>query len=304
MIYLITGGTGLIGQALIDLLLEKEPNSKIVVLSRNPHKAKLPDPVLVEEWDAKSVGDWKKWVTAETAIINLAGENVGKGRWTKKKKQRIRQSRLDATKAIADAILQAEQKPYCVIQASATGYYGDTKEAIIDENAPAGKGFLPQLSVEWEQLMKPVIDAGVRVVFIRTGMVLSAKDGALPRLALMTKLFLGAINGSGKQWLSWIHIDDEVGIIYYAIKNENIQGPINLVAPESVTNKEFMKTLGKVLHRPVFMRMPRLPVRILIGEFGNVLYESQRVIPKKIMEYGYEFKFPHLKEALEDLLKK
>lgn len=305
---LITGGTGLIGRALsTDLISE---GYHVIVLSRSPQGVVgLPAGVQVEQWDARTADGWAHLADGADAIVNLAGANLaGTGffpsRWTEERRRGIRDSRLNAGRAVVHAVEQARQKPRVVIQASGVGYYGETGDQKLDEDAPSGGGFLARLAAEdWEPATAPVEQLGVRRVVIRSGAVLSTEDGALPRLLLPYRLFVGGPMGNGRQWLSWIHLQDEAAAIRFLIENEEASGPLNLTAPEPMTNAEFGKTIGRVMGRPSFVPVPAFAMRLAFGEVSSVVLEGQRAVSKRLLDLGFTFRFPDAESALRDLLK-
>jgi uncharacterized protein (TIGR01777 family) len=300
---IITGATGFIGRALSREMLEA--GYHVVALSRNAGRGRkiLGGGVIVVEWDGKSSQGWKELANGAYAIINLAGENISNGRWTQKKKQRILLSRLDAGKAIVEAVAEANEKPRVVIQSSGIGYYGSTSDQMVDESSPPGKGFLVEVAEQWEASTKQVESLGTRHVIIRTGVVLGSEGGALPRLLTPFRFFVGGPLGSGKQWFPWIHLDDEVKAIRFLMEREGLSGPFNLCAPEPVTMKEFCHTLGKVMRRPSWFPVPPLPLRLIFGEMGHeVLLVGQRAIPKKLLEAGYRFQYPTCNSAFQQIL--
>ena len=304
----ITGGTGLIGRALIDLLLPE--GHEIIVLSRHPDRARLPAGVRVAGWDGRSAAGWAELVDGAEAVVNLAGESIaGTGlipaRWTAERKRRILESRLQATSAVVEAIAGAARKPRVLVQASAVGFYGArTDDRVLDESAPPGDDFLAQVAVQWEAASEPVERWGVRRVLARTGLVLSASGGSLPPTLLPFRFFLGGPLGSGQQWWPWIHIRDEVRALSFLMAEERPAGPFNLVAPHPVTNREFAQTLGRVLGRPAFLHAPAFLLRLALGEMGDLLLKGQRAVPKRLLGLGFEFEFPELETALRDLLGK
>jgi uncharacterized protein (TIGR01777 family) len=235
-------------------------------------------------------------------IVNLAGENIGQGRWTAERKRRIRESRLNAGQAVVEAVVGAAGRPQVVVQASGIGYYGSTGEEEITEEAPPGADFLGRLAVEWERSTQPVGRLGVRHVVIRTGVVLSAEGGALPRLMLPFRSFLGGSMGRGRQRVSWIHISDEIRAIRFVLENEAASGPYNLAAPNPLTNGQFARVLGRVMGRPAWLPTPAPALRLLLGEMSVVLLTGQRAVPHRLLEAGFSFRFPNLEGALEDLL--
>ena len=204
--------------------------------------------------------------------------------------------------AIVEAVKRVSNKPHVIIQASAVGYYGPTGNEEIHEDSPPGQDFLAKLCLEWEDSTAPVADIGVRRAIIRTGIPLTPKGGVLPRFLLPFRLFLGGPLGSGNQWFPWLHINDQVRAIRYLIENEKLSGAFNLSAPEPVTNRQFARTLGQVLNRPSFIRVPPLAVKMLFGEMATIILDGQRQIPKRLMETGYKFQFSKLEPALRNLL--
>lgn len=297
---IVTGGTGLIGQALARSLVAD--GHRVTVLSRQPEKKqRLAEEISVVGWDGRSAQGWGDLVNQADAIVNLAGENIASGRWTKERKRRILESRMDAGRAVVEAVQAATSKPSVVIQASAVGYYGPRGDEIVTEDTPPGSDFLAQVCVAWEASTEPVEQFGVRRAIVRTGVVLSTCGGALPRMALPFQFFVGGPVGNGRQYLPWIHIDDEVGAIRFLLEHENASGPFNLTAPSPVTNREFSKTLAKALKRPAWAPVPAFVLRLLFGEMATVLLDGQRAVPKRLQEAGYVFRFVELLPALQDL---
>lgn len=298
----ITGGTGLIGQALAASLAEDD--YEIVVLSRTPGlDFSLPDGVRVEGWNACTAEGWGSLAHGAHAIVNLAGESIAAGRWTDTRKRRIRDSRLNAGRAVVQAVEAAKDKPRVVIQSSAVGYYGPRGDEEITEDASPGDDFLAQVAIEWEASTAPVEEMGVRRAIIRGGVVLSPDGGALPRLLLPFKFFAGGSLGGGQQWLPWIHMADEVAAIRFLIDNELATGPFNLTAPNPLTNADFGRVLGKVLGRPSVLPTPAFAMRIAFGEMSTVLLDGQRAVPQRLLDLGFNFRFPEAKLALRDLLR-
>lgn len=303
---IITGGTGLIGRALTEDLIQA--GHEIVILSRNPDRATgLPAGVRVERWDAQTAEGWGHLADGAGAIVNLAGENIGgKGfmpdRWTEERKRRIRESRLRAGQAVVAAVDAATEKPEVVIQSSAIGYYGPRGSEIVTEDSEAGDDFLAQLCVDWEAFTVAVESMGVRRAVIRTGIVLSTKSGALPRMLLPYKLFVGGPFGDGQQYMSWIHIADEAAAIRFLIENQDASGPFNLTAPNPVTNAEFGEAMGRTLNRPSWMPVPGFTMRTLFGEVSTVVLDGQRVLPERLQSLGFTFQFPEVEATLKDVL--
>jgi uncharacterized protein (TIGR01777 family) len=298
---IITGGTGLIGRALsADLASD---GHEVIVLSRSPERATgLPASVRAERWDARTADGWAHLADGADAIVNLAGENIGAGRWTEERKRRILDSRLDAGRAVVQAVEQASQKPGVVIQASGIGYYGPRGDEEITEDGLPGNDFLAQVAFRWEASTEPVEALGLRRAIIRTGVVLSAKEGAFPRLLLPFRLFVGGPLGSGRQWFPWIHLEDEAAAIHYLIENEAASGPFNLSAPNPLTNAEFSRVLGRVMGRPAFMPTPGFALRLLFGEMATLVLDGQRGVPRRLSGLGFQFRFPEAEAALRDLL--
>ncbi len=303
---IITGGTGLIGRALAANLAD---GHEVIVLSRRPERATgLPTGVRAERWDARSAEGWGALADGADAIVNLAGESIaGKGlirgrRWTDDRKRRIRESRLNAGRAVVQAAELAKVKPRVVIQASGAGYYGPRGDEEITEEASAGQDFLGRTAIEWEGATAAVDSLGVRRAIIRSGPVLSADGGVLPLLLLPFRFFVGGPLGSGRQWFPWIHIADEARAIRFLIENEAASGPVNLAAPNPLTNAEFSHAIGRVLKRPAFVPVPAFSLRLALGEMSIVVLEGQRTIPWRLLDLGFTFRFPEAEAALRDLL--
>lgn len=237
------------------------------------------------------------------AVIHLAGENISTGRWSIQKKKAIRESRVHGTAQLAQQIASTSTPPRVFICASATGYYGNRSSELLDESCAAGDGFLAEVCQEWEAAVQPAILSGVRTINLRTGMVLAKEGGALERMIKIFRRGGGAVLGNGTQYMSWISLDDVVSAIEYIIKNPSISGPINLVAPNAVTNQEFTQTLSGVMKRPAWMKIPKTVLLLLVGEMADeVLLSSAKVYPEKLMNAGYPFKHEQLKEALRSIL--
>lgn len=302
---LITGGTGLIGSALAAELAQA--GHEVIVLTRNPDKATgLPAGVRAERWDGRTAQGWGHLADGAGAIVNLAGASIaGEGllpsRWTDERKYLILQSRLDAGRAVVEAVQQAAHKPGGVVQASGIGIYGFADDRVLDETAPAGTDWLAQVAVQWEAATAPVEAMGVRRVVIRTAVVFSRTGGVLPLMLLPFRLFVGGPVGSGRQYVSWIHLADEVGAIRFLIENPAASGPFNLVAPDVMTNAEVSRVIGRVLRRPSWFPLPAFAMRLMFGEVATLLLEGQRAQPKRLLELGYTFRFPTLEAALRDL---
>jgi uncharacterized protein len=237
------------------------------------------------------------------AVIHLAGESVV-GRWTSSKKTKIRDSRILGTRNLAQALAQAKDRPRVLITASAVGYYGDRGEELLREDSPSGKGFLAEVCREWEAANQPASDARIRTVQIRIGVVLSPSGGALQKMLPPFRMGVGGNLGSGRQWMSWIHVHDLVGAVHHILKTDLLQGPVNLVAPKPVTNADFTKTLGAVLSRPTIFPVPAFAAKLAFGQMAEeILLGSQRVEPAKLIASGYPFQYTDPRKALEAVLK-
>ncbi|MGH9557275.1 MAG: TIGR01777 family oxidoreductase [Terriglobales bacterium] len=293
----VSGASGFVGSALVASLREQGAIVKRLVRSapRDPqadilwNPAAPLDPIALEGLDA---------------VVHLAGESIAGLRWTAGKKARIRESRVLGTRHLATGLAQCAKRPRALVCASAIGYYGDRGDEVLREDSPSGSGFLAHVCREWEAATQPARDAGIRVVHLRFGMVASPTGRALKQMLLPFKLGLGGRLGSGRQYMSWISLDDAVGAIEHALITDSLAGPVNAVAPDSITNAEFTKTLGEALHRPTIFPVPEFALRMMLGEMGEeVLLASQRVQPARLMASGYKFRHPVLKKALEEMLK-
>lgn len=298
----ITGATGFIGQALCKRLVDLR--HEVVALSRSTEHGKkiFGGDVTVAEWDGVTAGEWKKYVDGAGAVVNLAGENIAAGRWTNEKKRAILESRLDAGKAVLKAIRDSKNKPEALIQASAVGFYGSRGEEKITEGAKAGEGFLADVCVKWEKSTEQASEWGIRRVVIRSGVVLG-RGGMLPRLLAPFSFFMGGWPGSGRQWFSWIHVEDEVSAICFLLDNKNLSGVFNLASPSPVRIKEFTRLIGNKLDKPSWLGVPAPLIKVIGGELAEELVlSSLRVYPERLQEAGFKFKFPDAREALGDLL--
>jgi uncharacterized protein (TIGR01777 family) len=291
---LVSGVSGPIGAALLPSLKSRE--YEITRLVRG--KVTGANQISWEPGKPIAPGD----VSGFDAVIHLAGESIV-GRWTNDKKNRIRESRVAGTTALAQALSQARFKPQVFACSSAIGYYGDRGNEILNERSAPGAGFLPDVCREWEAATKAAAQAGIRTVQMRTGVVLSPKGGALGKMLTPFKLGVGGKMGDGKQWMSWIDVQDMVGAIHHILKSDLLQGPVNMVAPKPVTNAEFTTTLASVLARPAILPVPAFAVKLAFGEMGEtVLLGSQRVEPAQLVMSGYPFHFSNLRGSLENNL--
>ncbi|MCK6439611.1 MAG: TIGR01777 family oxidoreductase [Planctomycetes bacterium] len=291
----ITGSTGLIGQALIPRLLAQ--GCEVIRFSRSR------DPIGAVYWNPEGGEIDQAALEGVDAIIHLAGEPVASGRWTKAKKARIRDSRVKGTQLLAQTLARLQKKPEVLLCGSAVGFYGDRSGATMIEDSSPGEGFLAATCVEWEASAKPAEDAGIRVVYLRTGIVLSPGGGALGKMLPAFKFGLGGRLGSGKQYMSWIAMDDMVRGIEFALDQSSLRGPVNFTAPNPVTNAEFTNTLARVLRRPAFLPVPALALRAIFGEMAKeALLASTKVQPRKLQDSGFSFEYTMLESALRHLL--
>jgi uncharacterized protein (TIGR01777 family) len=272
----------------------------VVVLTRNAEqtRTKLGARVELVEGDPMKPGRWMERVSSCQGVISLAGEGIFKARWSTGFKELLRDSRFKSTQNLVDAIGKAATKPQVFVSGSALGYYGFHGDEDLTEDSPPGSDFLANLCVEWEQIAKPVEAMGVRLVLLRTGVVLAKSGGALAQMMLPFKLFIGGKTGSGKQWISWIHHADEVGIILLALDNPQARGPLNATAPHPVTNAQLAKALGAAMSRPSIFPTPGFVLRLVLGERACLVLDGQRVLPRRAQELGYAFQFPEIGPAL------
>jgi uncharacterized protein len=292
---LVSGVSGPIGAALLPSL--RTSGCSVFRLVRGA--AQSPDQI---SWDPASPLP-PDVVSGFDAVINLAGESIF-GRWNEGKKAKIRNSRISGTSNLATALAEAAVKPRTFISGSAIGYYGNRGDEALREDSPPGTGFLAEVCQQWEEATMPAVQADIRTAHIRTGIVLSPKGGALGAMLMPFKLGLGGKTGDGQQWMSWIDVRDMVGAIHHILKNDLLQGPVNMVAPKPVRNVEFAKTLASVLSRPAILPLPEFAVKTVFGEMGEeLLLASQKVEPGKLIASGYPFRFRELRASLEDLLK-
>lgn len=293
---LVSGASGLIGIALLRSLNTQE--FAVTRLVRNPGGGK--DQVF---WDpARPVAP--ETVSGFDAVVHLAGESIV-GRWSDAKKRRIVESRSQGTGHLAEALAKAAQLPRVFVSASAVGYYGNRGDEVLREDSPSGGGFTAEVCRQWEGATQPAAAAGIRTAQMRFGVVMSPDGGALAKMLTPFRLGLGGRLGSGRQWSSWVSLDDVVGAIHHVLNHEALQGPVNTVSPNPVTNADFTSTLASVLHRPAIFPMPAFAVKLLFGEMGEELFlGSQRVEPAKLAASGYRFKHPALKDALRDILRR
>lgn len=299
----IAGGTGFLGGSLARRLAGD--GESVVILTRNPgtgRSAGVPG-VVLERWDGETSGPWEEQIDGADAVINLAGESIAGGRWSVERKRRLRESRLSATRALVGAIGKVGRKPGVLISASAVGYYGHVPEGDVTESTPHAKDFLGELSREWEAEALAARDSRTRVAIIRIGIVLARDGGALERMLVPFRLFVGGPLGSGRQYFPWVHRDDVIGAVVHLLKIPALSGPFNIAAPDPVRMSEFCRELGRTLRRPSWIPVPAFALRLLLGEMSAVVLAGQRVIPARLLESGYHFAHPTLPGALADILR-
>jgi uncharacterized protein (TIGR01777 family) len=297
---LIAGGTGFIGSALTrSLLADGHP---VWVLTRNPAQARLVEGAQAVGWDGRTVSSsWLDVFSQMDAVVNLAGENVGQWPWTAERKRRIRKSRVDAGAALASAFQRASRRPAVLIQSSGVGYYGPCGSEPVNETSPAGSDFFASVAFDWEASTRVVDSLGVRRVVIRTALVLDARAGILPLMALPVKLFAGGRLGDGRQGVSWIHLDDHVRAMRFLLENGKAFGAFNLSAPNPLTNADFMAALAKALGRPYWFHVPAFALRLALGEMSTLLLDGQFALPQRLVNLGFVFRFETAAEAFQSL---
>lgn len=300
----VTGGTGFVGRALCVSLSRR--GHRVTVLTRNGRAASQLFGTLVTtvNWNGHDPGVWEESLEGTDAVINLAGAPIADARWTDARKQLLTDSRVHLTQRLVEAISQRSSKPSILISASGIGYYGASDDRVLSEAAPRGQGFLADLCLAWENEARRAAGFGTRVVLLRTGMVLELDGGALPKMLLPFRLYLGGPIMPGTQWVSWIHRSDHVGLIEWAVTTPSVSGPINAVAPEPERMQEFCATLGRVLNRPSWLPVPGTALRIALGELSTLMTTGQRVSPEKALTSGYVFHYPALEVALQTILKR
>jgi uncharacterized protein (TIGR01777 family) len=297
MTIVLTGASGFVGKKLVRDL--SAAGHDLRILGR--HRGSLPAAVRFATWDGIAGEPPMESLDGADAVIHLAGEPVAQ-RWTPEAKRRIAESRSKGTRNLVSALARMPRPPEVLVSASAVGYYGAREEEELTESSAPGAGFLPDVCIDWEAAAGRASDAGIRVVELRTGIVLGADGGALKQMLPPFRMGVGGPLGSGRQWMAWIHIDDLVRLIAFAVENRGASGALNAVAPEPVRNADFTRALGRVLHRPAFMPGPAFALKLLYGEMAGMLLGSQRVMPEKTLASGFHYQHPSLEEALRNVL--
>jgi uncharacterized protein len=300
MIVAISGWHGLVGTAL-RLSYQRVPNVKLLQLDRGTKEFVLG--ISRVPWNPDTGAFDAQPLEGSNAIVHLAGEGIAERRWSSAQKDRIRKSRVAGTRLLVEGLRALKAKPSVLVCASAVGWYGPRGDEVLDESAPPGQGFLTDVCREWEAEAARATELGMRVVSLRIGVVLAGSGGALSKMLPIFRRGVGGRLGSGRQWMSWVHVEDVAGAIRFAIDTPALSGPVNATAPSPVTNAEFTKTLGRVLRRPTLFPAPGFAMRLALGEMADaLLLTGQRVVPKKLVDAGYSFLFPTLEPALRDLL--
>jgi uncharacterized protein len=293
---LITGGTGLIGVCLTERLLRD--GKEVWVLSRNPLTANAPAGAQLVGWDGRTTEGWLHLIDQVDAVIHLAGANLGGAAWTNARRREIVESRVESGQAVAGAFQASSARPRVLVQASAIGYYGESETASFTEKDPPGDGWLETVCIAWENATRNVDELGVRRVILRTGLVLDRDQGILPKIALPFRLGVGGVLGSGRQWMSWIHIEDEINAILYLLGEETAHGAYNLTAPNPLRNAEFEQAMGQALHRPAWIPTPEFAIKLAVGKMSELVLKGQWVLPERLLAAGFPFRYEDLPAAL------
>ncbi len=289
----ITGATGLVGRALVRRLAAP------IVLTRSPERAAAALPgVVARRWDPEAEPAPAEALAGADAVLHLAGEPIAAGRWTAERRRRIRDSRVIGTRRLVEGLGALDRRPAVLVSASAVGYYGDRGDEVLDERAAPGDGFLAEICAEWEAAAAAAVELGIRVVCVRIGVVLASGGGALAAMLTPFRLGLGGRLGGGRQWMSWVHVDDVAGLWLHAARTGSLRGPMNAVGPAPVTNADFTRALAGALHRPALLPVPSLALRAAFGDLAELLTASQRVLPVVAQGSGYAFEHPSLSGAL------
>jgi uncharacterized protein len=296
----MTGGTGFVGTQLTSRLIQDGNEVTIVTRSEKGPEKRVPG-ISYLQGDPVQKGPWQEAIRNHDAIINLAGASIF-SKWTEKHKKAIRESRVHTTRNIVEGIPSRSERPFTLFSTSAVGYYGFCGDEELTEESRHGDDFLARISVEWEGEALKARDKGTRVVITRFGIVMGEKGGALGQMIPLFKKYIGGPIGSGKQWFSWIHIKDLAEAFAFLLKHPEISGPVNVCSPNPVRNKDLAKALGKALHKPSFMPAPGFMIKLVLGEFGSVILEGQKVIPKKLLENGFVFQYADIHKALQGIV--
>jgi len=297
---LITGGTGFVGTQLTNRLIQE--GHEVTILTRSPKAPKgTAFGIFYLQGDPTQKGPWQDSIKNHDAIINLAGASIF-SKWTDAYKKLIRDSRMTTTRNLVEGIPAHSERKITLFSTSAVGYYGFHGDEELAEEAPPGNDFLARLAVEWETEALKAQEKGARVVITRFGIVLGEKGGALGQMIPLFKKFIGGPIGNGRQWFSWVHIKDLAEAFVFLMKHPEISGPVNLCSPNPLQNKDLAKALGKALHRPSFMPAPGFMIKLVLGEFGSVILEGQRVIPRRLLGSGFSFQYPNIDKALQNLM--
>jgi len=297
---LITGGTGVVGTQLTSRFIQD--GNEVTILTRagkGPEKGSARISYL--QGDPTQKGPWQEAIKNHDAVINLAGASIF-SKWTEKHKKAIRESRVNTTRNIVEGIPSRPERPVTLFSTSAVGYYGFHGDEELFEASPPGNDFLAQIAVEWEGEALKAVEKDARVVITRFGIVMGEKGGALSQMIPLFKKYIGGPIGSGKQWFSWIHIKDLAEAFVFMMEHPEISGPVNVCSPNPVRNKDLAKALGKVLHRPSFIPAPGFMVKLVLGEFGSVILEGQRVLPRRLLDLGFVFQYPDIDKALQSIV--
>lgn len=297
---LITGGRGFVGTQLTSRFIQDGNEVTILTRSRKG-PGKGPAGISYLQGDPTQKGPWQEAIINHDAVINLAGASIF-SKWTEEHKKAIRESRVNTTQNIVEGIPSVPSKKITLLSTSAVGYYGFCGDEELVEDSPPGNDFLARIAKEWEGEALKARDKGARVVITRFGIVMGEKGGALSQMIPLFKKYIGGPIGSGKQWFSWVHIKDLAEAFAFLLKHPEISGPVNVCSPNPVRNKDLAKALGKALHKPSFLPAPGFMVKLVLGEFGSVILEGQRVIPRRLLERGFVFQYPDIKKALESIL--
>ncbi|MFM6196731.1 MAG: TIGR01777 family oxidoreductase [Planktothrix sp.] len=301
----VTGATGFVGSRLVERL--QQEGHSVLVLTRHPERAQRmfsssgSSPLEIVAYTPTKSGSWQQAISGCDGVVNLAGAAIADERWTPQRKQEILESRSTATQKLVEAIQNANSKPSVLVSASAVGYYGTSETSVFDENSPCGRDFLANVCLAWEAAAQPVQQADTRLVILRLGIVLGM-GGALGKMLTPFKLFAGGPLGSGHQWFSWIHREDLVNLILFSLTNSSVEGVLNATAPNPVRMGELCHALGEVLHRPSWLPVPEFALEILLGDAAQVILQGQQVLPKRTLSYNFNYQYPTVKPALEEIL--